>query len=809
MKKCLIFVAFCLLFKQTFSQLNIGDTNSIRVNVINESNQPLAGASLEVIDENGKNLLRTAIADSAGSGNLSNLLKGNYQLTISHAGYQSLHQKISLPAANNEVLIFKLLKSGVLDQVSVTALKPFIQHEQGKVLINVDALASSAGITILEVLEKSPGVTVDKNGTISLQGKPSVQIFIDGRQTFLSGSDLNNMLSSMSSSQVEQIELIGNPSAKYDAGGNAGIINIKTKKNRQEGFNGNLSLSVGQGRYSKTNNTVVLNYRKGKVNAYATISANLNNYFTNVYALRKYFDADKNLTATLDQPTYFTGTSNNQSVKGGIDYFISKNTTLGVGVTGILFYRRGESNAAATWLGKNGNVDSSIITTSTSSNSFKNTGTNINFRHVLSQDQEVTINADWLNYDLNNKQYFANWPFASATLSDASTGRIPSAIQILSLKGDHNISIGKSGKIESGFKHSDIKTNNLADYTYFDGTASRPDYGKSNHFLYNEQISALYTSLQQQAGRLNIQAGLRYEKTNYNANQLGNPLRKDSAFSRKYAGVFPSGSISYAADSANTFSFTTGRRIDRPAFQKLNPFIFIINKYTYQSGNPFFLPQYSWNFEVTHQYKSVLTTTLSYSSIKNYFSQLFLTDDDGLLYYSEGNIGKASVAGVSVSAELLPAKWWNLSAQTTYNYKQLTGMVYHTITSSVNQLSLTLTNQFKLGKKYTGELSGFYISRSRNDLQEILSPAGQATVAFSRPVFKDKGSLKLSFRDIFYTVIIEGNTQFENATEYFNIKRDSRVVTLGFTYRFGKMLKTNNRQNGGANDEIDRVGAGN
>lgn len=808
MKKYLVFVVFVLLLKNVFSQSALINPNTIAIKISDESGQPLAGATIQIFNNNTSISSQTFIADSSGLYSITNLVAGSYRVTVSHAGYQSVTKQFNIPSDTN-VIVFNLSKSGTLKQVSVTAIKPFVQYEQDKTLINVDAQASNTGTTVLEVLEKSPGVTVDRNGNVSLHGKANVQIYIDGKQTYLSGADLSNMLSSMSSAQVEQIELITSPAAKYDASGNAGIINIKTKKNKQEGFNSNLSLSAGQGRYSKTNNSLVLNYRRGKFNTFTNLSANLNEYYTYVYALRRYYNGDGNLTATLDQPTYFTGTSNSQSLRGGVDYSISDRTTLGIGVTGMVFYRKGGSNAAATWLSSVGTVDSSITTTSESSNSFKNVGSNINLRHTLAKGQEITVNADLLHYDLGYNQYFANRLSSDAVLSDASTGRIPSDIQIVSFKADHNINLGKSGKIESGLKQSDIKTDNLAEYTFFNGSTSNPDYGKSNHFFYNETITALYTSMQQKAGKLNAQLGLRYENTNYKANQLGNPLREDSAFSRKYDGLFPSGLMSYEADSSSTFSLTAGRRIDRPAFQKLNPFIFIINKYTYQSGNPFFLPQFSWNMELTHQYKSFLTTTLSYSIIKDYFSQLFLQDDNGLLYYSEGNVGRASIAGLAVSAQVAPVKWWSLTTEATYNYKRMEGVVYNAISSSVNQLNLNVNNQLKLGKKYTGELSGFYLSRSRVDLQELLSPTGQVSTAFSHSILKDKSVLKFSLRDIFYTVATEGNTTFKNATEYFIVKRDSRIATLGFTYRFGKTLKTGNRENGSAADEIDRVGNGN
>jgi outer membrane receptor protein involved in Fe transport len=358
--------------------------------------------------------------------------------------------------------------------------------------------------------------------------------------------------------------------------------------------------------------------------------------------------------------------------------------------------------------------------------------------------------------------------------------------------------------MESGFKVSHINTDNLALYQFNDGSGWQPDYGKTNHFLYTENIQALYLNTDYQWSRFSLQAGVRFENTNYDANQMGNPVRKDSSFSRHYDGFFPSGSLTWQADSSNSFTITVGRRIDRPAFQRLNPFVFIVNKYTYETGNPYFRPQYSWNIELSHQFKSILTTTLSYSIIKDYFSQLFLTDTNGILYYSQGNVGNAYIAGLSVSTNLKIFPWWNLSGQAVLNYKKLEGYVWTGYESSIWQFNISANNQFNIGKIYTAELSGYFTGPARNDLQEELLPTGQLNIGLARPVIKNKGTIKISVRDLLHTQTMSGNTTFQHATEYFMIRRDSRVFTIAFTYRFGQTLKPL-RRNNGAEDEIQRV----
>jgi iron complex outermembrane recepter protein len=801
-------LVFLLLYLAGHAQPGIKDENIFVLTVLNDKSQPAEAATVELLKE-GK-LVKIALTDAKGQARFEKITDDHYSFSITSKGY--------LPKKTAPLQLLSIKTTTVtlqaatttLKEVSVSSRKPFIENKQGKVLLNVEAAVTNVGATVLEVLEKSPGVTVDRNGSIALQGKAGVLVLIDDKPTYLAGAELNNLLSSMSASQVEQIELMTNPPAKYDASGNAGIINIKTKKTKVKGFNGSATVSAGQGVYPKNNNSLVLNYRSGKFNTFLTYSMNLNKYLTDIYAYRKYYDNNGALSSILDQPTYFTGRVFNNTLKLGTDYYLSTKTTIGLVLGGTIIRRKGNGTASATWLSPTGTVDSAIGTGSSSDNRFKSGLVNANLRHTLSSKQDLAIDIDWLNYSIRNEQYFNNRLQTNGGYNEASQGNIPSSIKIVSGKIDHTWRVGKNSSLQSGWKSSQIKTDNIASYQNFNGLVWTEDYNKSNHFLYKENIHALYGSMETKRKKFSMQVGLRYENTSYDARQLGNVQQKDSSFSRRYDGLFPSGYISYEVDSSNTLTFTAGRRIDRPPFQKLNPFTFIINKYTYQTGNPFFLPQFSWNLELSHQYKGMLTTSVSYSVIKNYFSQLFLTDTaKGILYYSEGNVGRTHNIGLSATLIVSPFKWWSLTAQAVYNHKELKGYNGNVnFKSDINQLNLNISNQLTVAKKYTVEVSGFYTGRARNDLQEVLYPTGQLSLGVSRPVLKKKGTLKFSARDIFYTNAMEGFTQFTSATEYFILRRDSRVFNLSFTYRFGKAYKVARRSNGSAGDEMERVGSG-
>ena len=698
-----------------------------------------------------------------------------------------------------------MAKVDSLKEVVVAGRRLPVERRQGKTIVNVEASVTNTGSTVLEVLEKSPGVTVDRNGGIALNGKAGVLVMIDDKPTYLSGDDLNNLLSSMNSSQVAQIELISNPTAKYDAAGNAGIINIRTKKNRNNGFNGSFTTSYGQGVYPKNNNSLVLNYRAGRVNAFLNYSVNASKYLTDIYAYRQYYDPNKNVTAILEQPAYFMGNVVNNTAKGGLDYSIGPGTVIGIVVTGMDIHRNGNNTATANWLQPDGSVDSSILTKSRPVNRFRNGAVNLNARRALSKNADLSADLDYLHYRMEGRQDFNNQLQAPGGYEEIYRSDIPTTIDILSGKLDYAWRAGPTTVVTAGLKSSSSHTDNAATYQNLEGQQWVIDLTRSNHFVYRENIQAAYGSLEGKYRSFSYQGGIRYEYTSYTAHQTGNIQQKDSTVSRNYGSFFPSGYMTYKLDSVNSLTLTFGRRTDRPPFQTLNPFLYIINKYTYQTGNPYLLPQYSWNFEVSHQYGSLLTTGLSYSRITNYFSQIFLSDTSKtILYYTQGNVGRVYNLGISASLSVSPLKWWSAELTAVFNHKQLRGFNGNTYTSRISQLNVNLSNQLSFGKGYIGELSGFYTTRARNDVQELLYPAGQVHVGLSKAVLKKKATVKLGYRDIFYTGAMEGLTSFPDATEYFKLKRDSRVLTLSFTYRFGKSFKVTRHQDG-AGDEKDRV----
>lgn len=778
----------------------------IRVTVYSANKAALPNANVSLL-RSDSSLIRTLVTDNTGIVVFKDLVAGHYICAISSAEYQrhytSVIDLVTKSTAAETVAL--AAQATVLGDVIVTGKKPFVQFLPDKTVINVEAGISNAGATVLEVLERSPGVTVDRDGNISLKGKPSVQVMIDGKLTQLSGPDLQNMLSGMNASQVETIELIENPGAKYDAAGNAGIINIRTKKNRQRGFNGSVSSSYGQGKYPKNNNNLQLNFRTGKFNFFSSVAYNFNRSFFDLDAVRTYYHPGGGVDALMEQEAFTKARSHYKNLKTGVDYFINKKTTAGIVYTGTWLNRATFGESPVTWKNSSGTIDSIISTDNVNTTELRQNALNFNARHVFSASSELAVDVDFIRYHIDNYQYFENRLVGSSNPPDASQGEIPTDITITTAKLDYSKRF-KDLLWEAGLKTSHVETDNLAQYYTLGSMGWEEDLGKTNHFLYDENIHAAYSSLDFKTGKWHMQGGLRYEFTSYRARQLGNAVNHDSAFNRRYGSLFPTLFASYDADSSNTFTFRAGRRIDRPVFQKLNPFLFIINKYTFQQGNPFFRPQFTWNLELSHVYKQFLSTSVTYSYTKDYFSQIFFADNNtGIIIYSEGNVGQAHNLGVTVSAQLTPKPWWSLSAQATYNHKELIGVLWKEYKASIDQLTLNINNQFKLGKGWNADCGLVYITKNQNDLQEVLDPAASVSVGISKLAFKGKGTFRLTGRDIFYTQIMKGWTYFESVTEYFRLFRDTRTITFGFTYRFGKAMKQPKRSGGGAADEMNRV----
>jgi outer membrane receptor protein involved in Fe transport len=810
-----------LIALQGFSQ-----TKGFKISgkAVASSKYNIESATASLLKVNDSLLLKTSLTDAGGVFIFENLAPGDYLISVSASGHKTVvSNPITVNESQKEVTLppFELdVISKDLQGVVVQGKKPFIEQKMDKMVVNVDALLTNAGSTALEVLEKSPGITIDKDGAISLKGKQQVLVMMDGRPTYLGPNELANLLRSMPASSIDQIEIMTNPSAKYDAAGNSGVINIRTKKNKQKGFNGSLTLNYGQGVYWRTNDNFNLNYRTGKVNIFANGGYSKWNGFQDLEIERKFKDQSTgDLTAILDSKSRMRNKSDNYTLKLGADYYLNNKTTIGFVSSG--FINPEEMNSQNTSYLKNALAvtDSIVTAASYNSNKWKNGSLNLNLRHQFdSTGRELTVDLDYVTYKATSEQQFINTTFSNKWVPqniEELRGDLPVNIDIYSAKADYTQNIGKI-KMETGVKTSYVETDNSAFYYNQSSNGEVPDYSKTNSFLYKENINAVYVSFNKQIRKFGIQAGLRYEHTYIRGLQYGNPVNNDSSFTRSYGNLFPTVYVTYEAGKNHQWGLNYGRRIDRPAYQDLNPFLFFLDKYTYQSGNPFIRPQFSDNIELSHTYKGFLTTTLNYSYTTDFQTETFEQEklSNGEESYAtivrQGNIGQRHSGGVAVSAQVPVKKWWTAILYTNLNYSKFTGELNdERINVEATNLMVNVNNQFKFKKGWSAEISGWYRTKGVEG-QIMINPMGQLSAAVSKNILKDKGTLKLNVRDILYTQQVSGNINFQSTEAYFYNARDSRVATFTFVYRFGKPIKgTKARKSGGAGDEQSRVKLGN
>ncbi len=776
--------------------------------------QAVEGATISLLKATDSSLVKLAVAGASGLFEIDQISSGEYLVQVTAVGFKPFYSSPFILQNENETYDLKAVpltkSSDELTAVTVTASKRLIEVKPDRTIVNVDAGISNAGATAMEVLEKSPGISVDRDGNISLKGKQGVLVLIDGKPSYLSGTDLVNLLNNMMANQLDQIEIMTNPPAKYDAAGNSGIINIKTKKNKQRGWNGSLNLSYGQGAYYKTNNGLNLNYRNEKFNLFLNYSQNANKNFNDLYIKRTYLNQEGKHTGYFDQPTMLRMNGNNNSLKVGVDYSVNKKTTVGITSTGFISPRKYNSLSAGYLMDADRVIDSTVQTSSKNSNKWINGTINLSLRHTINKSSELTADLDYMHYDMTNNQLFHNTiSLADETLvSDGFLrGDLPASIHIYTAKTDYNTTLKGEWKLEAGLKASRVKTNNQANYFNSAGSNWIPDYGKTNHFLYEESIYAGYVNTNKKIGKWSLQGGLRFEQTSYKGNQLGNPEKNDSSFRRSYASLFPSLYLTRELDSNHTVTVQTGRRIDRPAYQQLNPFLFFINEYTFQVGNPYIQPQFTWNFQLSHTYKDWLTTSLEFGDTKQYFSQIFKTEGR-VTILTEGNLANMKNLNLSLTAQLKPTKWWSATINLTGTYQKVRGVGMNTdFNSEMISGNGNINNQFKFSKGWSAELSGFYNAKSR-DAQFTIYGFGQVAAGIGKQILKGKGTIRLNVRDIFFTQQIQGDIRYQNVRERFNQSRDTRVATISFNWRFGKQLGESGRKKSGASEEQNRVRAG-
>jgi outer membrane receptor protein involved in Fe transport len=802
--------------------VNAQTVNKIQGMVKDEAGKGLASATVSLLKATDSSLVKMAVTEPAGKYEFSDIKDGRYIISVTNVGFAKAHSTVFSYGGGQTVEVPSITltaNAGNMSAVVVQARKPLVENKIDKMVVNVDAAPTNAGSTALEVLEKSPGITVDRDGNISLKGKQGIIVLMDGKQTYLSGQDLANLLRNMPASQLDQIEIMTQPSAKFDASGNSGVINLRTKKSLMRGFNGSVNLSYVQGRYAKSPNSFQFNYRTEKFNFFTNLSYSYWSGFNEQTLLRTFRNSAGQVTAVFDQEANQKNHSQNYSARVGVDYNINQKTTIGVLLNGISNPRVWQNRGRADIVNGAGMIDSFNRAFTENRDQWKNYGGNINFRRVLAgSGHELTADLDYIRYDANSRQTSDNFNYSpdNVLLRDPYLlrGNLPSEITIYSGKVDYVKSLGNNAKIEAGLKSSSVSTDNDAQYTLFNKQDNLWDVDntRSNHFVYKENINAAYINFSQQVNKWGFQAGLRVENTISKGNQLGNAVQKDSTFDRNYTQLFPTAFISYSLNDKNQLGLSYGRRIERPNYQDMNPFQYFLDQYTFRQGNPNLTPQFTHNIEFSHNYKSALNTTISYTYTTDILNDILKQNDaTKVTYQTKENVASRKVIGLSSSYNKSLTKWWTSSIFANVNYNHYQGIVNNAnLDVKMTTFTANTSQQFRFAKTWSAEVSGFYRSTAQETGMFLIRPMGVFSFGFGKQLLNNKASVKLSIYDPFYIQKAKVDIAFGNIDAYVENKWDNRRAALTFTYRFskGQASQSQQRKRGSSQEEQNRVGGG-
>jgi iron complex outermembrane recepter protein len=792
--------------------------------VKDENKQPYQGVTVSLFRAKDTSLVKAAFTNSNGEYIFEGVKDNKYIIGVSATGYKKYLSGVIEISGADFALPVIVLEGEVkgLKEVTVTGRKPLFEQKPDKMVVNVDASPSNAGANALEVLEKSPGITVDKDGNISLKGKAGVQVFMDGKPAYLSGQDLVNYLRNLSGAQLEQIEIMTNPPAKYDAAGNSGIINIKTKKNKQLGYNVTTQVGYTQGIYARNNQNINFNYRKNKLNLFGTLSRNERTRMEELSIQRKFLESNtKDVKFLFNQTSRMKNSNTSNSVKLGADYYLSKKTTIGAVVNG--FYNPGRFNNRSDIFRANSNnqLIGKTYANSNSSNLWQNFSANTNFRHVFdTTGKELTADLDYIHYNVSNSQNLSNYYFdafgSMSRKADTLYGTLPQLINIYSAKTDYIHPLKKGAKFEAGLKIAYVKSDANAVYDTVNNNILLRDYGRSNHFIYDERINAAYVSYSRPLSKkISAQLGLRVENTTAHGNSLGKVFRNnqwvnfDTTFRINYTQLFPTAYVQYTASEKHSWVLNYGRRIRRPDYESLNPFVEFLDIYTFEQGNPNLRPQFSHNVEFSHTYKGFLTTTLNYTQTNNIIQQVLEQNTDRQeTFVKQANIARQRQWGVAVSAYKQIKNFGGNVYVNVYNnlFEGLIDKSFVTLSATTAVFSASANYKFKKG--ITAEVNGFYRTPGFEGVFNI-RPLGAFNWGVSVPVLKTKGTIRFSVRDMFWTQRPKGSIQYGDVDAAFQNINDSRTFGVNFTYRLSKgKINGGKRKTGGAADEQNRVKGG-
>lgn len=786
------------------------NAQQIKGMVLDEQGNAITNATVSLLNAKDSSVIKLELSKEGLFG-FNQVASDSFIISISHVGNETLISgpyryagtPVTLPTFKLTAIMTKLAG------VTVTARKKMVEVKPDRTVLNVEATINATGGDALELLRKSPGVSVDNDERLSVNGKNNVQVYVDNKPTPLNGQDLSNYLKSIPSAQIEAIEIIHNPGVMYEASGSAGIINIRLKKNRTMGFNGSINAGISSSKNTRWENGLSINYRDKRLNAFASYNANHGK-------LESSFELNRIIKDTaFNQRNRILLNRESHVFKTGLDYTLSSKSNIGLIVSGNINKPKvTNTNTTPIEHYPSGIVDKVLVAENNTKQRNTNINSNINYMYKDTSGRTLTVNADYGYYNNKQDQLQPN------TFYDASgknelyrrNYRIasPTRIDIYSFKADYEQNFAK-GRLGIGGKAGYVKTDNH--FNQYMQSGSEWQLDRSNFFGYKENVNAAYLNYSRESKGIAFQAGIRAEQTQVegtlrNLEHTGNGYEeKTSTFKRDYVDFFPSASLTLAPKSKNQFVLAYSRRIDRPVYQDLNPFEYRINEYHYHKGSTDLRPQYTQTVSLTHTFKYKLNTTLSYSHVKDVFGQLVDTAQGIKGYLVNSNIASQNITNLNVS---YPFQFKSYSLFTNvnayYSKYQADFGAGRDLNLDIWAVNIYAQNSYRFGEGWSAELSGFYSSPSI--WQGTLKTASMwsAEAGMQKQILKGKATVKASVSDVFRTMKWSATSHFAGQDVAVAGRYDSRQVRLNFTYRFGNNnIKAVRQYKTGLEDELNRA----
>jgi hypothetical protein len=784
--RCFIPRLFLVVAMVTMNHLVIGQaTQELKGEVIGESAKPLPSASVSLEDTVTRESLKT-VTDSNGRFFIPHNIKGTRVLIITYTGYTAYRSAPFEPGTRDLGQIRLSIPGSALAEVVMASKQKLIEVTGGNIEYNVAASITAQGTDALEVLKKAPGVNVENENTIVLNGKQGPLILIDGRQTYLSGKELVDLLRSMPASGIRSIEIINNPTAKYDAAGSAGIINIKTVKIRQKGFSAAISSGIAVGVTLKQNQDISFNYRNNKINLYGSYNHFIG-YYNYLYGSNRTQNNKQYNSATddIDKRT-------RAGTRLGLDYMLDKKNTIGILLSGNFVFGGGITRTE-TLIGPTGLATIEEILRAENDYYHQRTeryNINLNYRYENEKGTIINADADYGSFTKGNGNLQSN-SYTDGQGMPLYNNLYHSLngidINLKALKLDLTKNIGQ-GTLEAGVKYSSIHSGNSARFYYQLPSGDSLDDRRTNTFRFNENITSAYASYKKIFGKWTMQGGLRIENTQSKGSLFFKTGNTDSTqiIRRGYTDLFPSVGISFTPSDKYSISLNYSKRLDRPAYQDLNPFIYLLDELSFWQGNPFLRPQYTHKVAVQYVYKSSTILTLSYLHTAGYSARITDTLQSARVVMVPRNLGVQKVVSLSATQTLSPFKWWsiNLNGIISQVKNQIAFDQYRRMNLTQWAGRVGLQQTFKLPNSFAVEVSGYFNSKKLTGANEFTKAMGQVDMGLQKSILAKKATLRVSVTDIFKGSRFNSIQQFDGFYSANYGYYETRQLRFNFTWKF-------------------------